>query len=55
MVKSHLNLACLGLVVCKGDLFGGDKGEVSPSSGTFSSSSLIDGNVNDGPFISDSC
>lgn len=52
-----LNLACLGLMpACKGDLVGGDNGEVSPSSGIFSSSSLIDGNVSDGtPFISDSC
>lgn len=54
--KFYLNLACLGLEdVCKGDLLGGDRGDVSPSSGTFSSSSLMEGKVNEGPFISDSC
>lgn len=42
--------------MCIGDLLAGDNGDVSPSSGTFSSSSVMDGNVNDGtPFISDSC
>lgn len=52
----NLNFACRGLfAACKGDLLGGDNGEVSPSSGTFSSSSLIDGRVNDGPFTSNSC
>lgn len=53
---SYLNLACRGLEdVWSGDLFGGDKGEDSPSSTTFSSSSLMEGSVNDGPFTSDSC
>jgi len=54
--RAHLNLACRGLEdAWSGDLFGGDNGEVSPSSTAFSSSSLMDGNVSDGPFISDSC
>jgi hypothetical protein len=52
-----LNLPCRGLLMpCSGDRLGGDKGDVSPSSGMFSSSSLMDGRVRDGtPFISDSC
>jgi len=40
-IGTYLNLACRGLEeVWSGDLFGGERGEVSPSSARFSSSSL---------------
>lgn len=55
----ELNLACLGLTetaLCIGERVGGERGDVSPSSGMFSSSSLMEGRVSEGtPFISDSC
>lgn len=55
MFFNNRNL-CRGLEMCTGDICAGDSGDVSPSSGTFSSSSLMDGNVKDCiPFISDSC